>query len=190
MAGNNASEIRIAGSGRILVADVGATAPADFTSPWTGWIDLGYTTGDGVTFSKKDKLDPVETWQAVSPVRLVYSDRDLTLKFALMQFNEATLPFFMGGGQTNTEASVGTDVYSYHLADGPGPDERALALEFTDNGEVTYRFIVPRGQVTASDDIKFARKAASTLGITFTALSPGDGSPLATFLMKDAAYAS
>ena len=33
-----------------------------------------------------------------------------------------------------------------------------------------------------------ARKAAAQLGVTFTALSPGDGQALATFVMKDAAY--
>ncbi|CAM5728568.1 hypothetical protein SFUMM280S_06370 [Streptomyces fumanus] len=104
MAGTNTSEIRIAGAGRLFIAAPGTAIPETFTDAdtagdWgTDWKDLGYTSGDGVTFSKKDKLEPVDVWQVVSPVHFVYSDRDLTLKFSLLQFNEETLPFFMGGG--------------------------------------------------------------------------------------------
>jgi hypothetical protein len=187
---NNSSEIRIAGTGRILVASTPATLPADTTTQWDpAWTDLGFTSSDGVTFSKKDKLDPVDTWQAVSPVRFIYSDRDLTLKFTLLQFNATNLPLFMGGGLVTTA----TGVSSYSIADAPQPDERALGLEFSDtNGDgtsVTYRFVIPRGHVTASDDIKLARKGAAQLGITFTAMNNGT-EPLATFVMNDPAYSA
>ncbi|MFJ8000030.1 phage tail protein [Streptomyces sp. NPDC096310] len=188
---NDSSQIRIAGTGRLFVAAAGASAPANFATDWDPqvWKDLGYTSTDGVTFAKKDKLDPVETWQSVSPARFIYADRDLTLKFSMLQFNEATLPFFMGGDAV--EPAAGTEgVFSYAITDGPQFDERALGLEFTDGTDVTYRFVIPRGQVTASDDIKLARKAAALLGVTFTALAAKEGEPLATFLMKDPAYAS
>ena len=118
MAGNNTSEIRVAGSGRILVAAAGAAVPADFGTDWDPavWKDLGSTSTDGVTFSKKDKLDPVDTWQAVSPVRFIYSDRELTLKFSLMQFNEDTFPFFMGGGTVaQVDPTKYPGVYGYSL---------------------------------------------------------------------------
>ncbi|NML50348.1 phage tail protein [Streptomyces sp. R302] len=197
MAGNNASEIRVAGTGRILVAEVGAALPTTFTdnpaTDWgAGWTDLGYTSTDGVTFSKKDKLDPVETWQSISPARFVYADRDLTLKFSMLQFNEDTLPFFLGGKKTDfrNDATNNPGVYEFDVPDGPTFDERALGLEFTDGSAVTYRFVIPRGQVTATDDLKLARKAAAMLGVTFTALSPGEGQALATFVMKDGAYAA
>ncbi|MFD7918933.1 phage tail protein [Streptomyces sp. NPDC059740] len=195
MAGNNSNEIRIAGTGRILVAAVGAIAPTTFTDPATDWdskvwTDLGYTSTDGVTFSKKDKIDPVETWQAVSPARFVYSDRDLTLKFAMMQFNADTLPFFMGGDLPKPVGDGSGGVFSYEVPDGPQFDERALGLEFHDGTDITYRFVIPRGQVTASDDIKLVRKSAASLGVTFTALSSGDAQPLATFVMKDPSYAT
>ncbi|WP_097870331.1 phage tail tube protein [Streptomyces sp. rh34] len=194
MAGNNSSEIRVAGTGRILIADVNAPLPEVFSddpsADWgTGWTDLGYTSTDGVAFSKKDKLDPVETWQSISPARFVYADRDLTLKFSMLQFNEDTLPFFLGGAAADIRRdATKPDIVQFDVPDGPTFDERALGLEFTDGTAVTYRFVIPRGQVTATDDIKLARKAAAMLGVTFTALSPGDGQALATFVMKDAAY--
>ncbi|MFE6100706.1 phage tail protein [Streptomyces laurentii] len=199
MAGNNAAEIRVAGTGKLYVAKVGTKVPAFGTgtpsADWTDWTDLGLTTGDGVTFSKKDKLEAVDSWQSVSPVHYVYSARDLSLKFSMLQFNEETLPFFMGGGAVEQSPTGSTGTYKYEIAERPYVDVRALGLEFTDlpagsSTPVTYRFIIPRGQVTASDDIKLARKAASTLGITFSAMSNGDGAPLATFLMKDGQYAA
>ncbi|MFF9195464.1 phage tail protein [Streptomyces sp. NPDC014779] len=199
MAGNNAAEIRVAGTGKLFIADVGTAAPVfGATSPadtdWASWTNLGFTTGDGVTFSKKDKLEAVDSWQSVSPVHYIYSARDLSLKFSLLQFNEDTLKLFMGGGQVEKDGTP-ADTYKYEIAERPYVDTRALGLEFTDvkaggTTAVTYRFIIPRGQVTATDDIKLARKAASTLGITFSAMSNGDGKPLATFFMKDSQYAA
>ncbi|WP_395362583.1 phage tail protein [Streptomyces sp. YH02] len=197
MAGNNSSEIRVAGTGKLYVANVGTNAPAFGTgepsADWTGWTDLGFTTGDGVTFSKKDKLEPIDSWQSVSPIHYIYSARDLSLKFSMLQFNENTLPFFMGGGKVEADPAASTETFKYEIAERPYADARALGLEFTDvkagtTNAVTYRFIIPRGQVTASDDIKLARKAASTLGITFSAMSSADGKPLATFLMRDSQY--
>ncbi|MEU7038065.1 phage tail protein [Streptomyces sp. NPDC046237] len=197
MAGNNSAEIRVAGVGKLYVAKVGTAVPAfgagESSADWAGWTDLGFTTGDGVTFSKKDKLEAIDSWQSVSPIHYIYSARDLSLKFSMLQFNEDTLPFFMGGGKVEAEPAASTETYKYEIAERPYADARALGLEFTDvkaggTTAVTYRFIIPRGQVTASDDIKLARKAASTLGLTFSAMSNGDGKPLATFLMKDSQY--
>ncbi|MER5888541.1 phage tail protein [Streptomyces sp. NPDC001941] len=198
MAGNNSAEIRVAGSGKLYVAKSGTAVPAfgtDATLDWKDWTNLGFTTGDGVTFSKKDKLEAIDSWQSVSPVHYIYSARDLSLKFSLLQFNEDTLPFFMGGGKVDAEAAPATDTYRYEIAERPFADVRALGLEFTDvkaggTTAVTYRFIIPRGQVTATDDIKLNRKAASQLGVTFTAMSNGDGKPLASFLMKDSQYSA
>ncbi|MER5862346.1 phage tail protein [Kitasatospora sp. NPDC002040] len=188
MAGNNAAEIRVAGTGRILVAPVGTAAPVDTSVAWAaGWKDLGYTSPDGIKFTKKDKLDPVDTWQSVSPARFIYSDRDLTVKFALLQMNEDTLPFFMGGDAV-TETAAGSGIYKYDLASNPKFNEKALGIEFTDGNAVTYRFIVPRGQVTENEEIALTRTSAIKLGVTFTALAVDDTKPLASFLMKDPAY--
>ncbi|QFQ97805.1 phage tail protein [Streptomyces phaeolivaceus] len=188
MAGSNANEIRVAGTGRILVAPVGTTAPTDVTSAWgSGWKDLGYTSQDGIKLAKKDKLDPVETWQSVSPARFIYSDRDLTVKFQLLQLNEDTLPFFMGGDAV-AETTTGSGVYKYELAADPKFNEKALGIEFSDGTDITYRFVVSRGQVTETEELSLTRTASIKLGVTFTALAVDNTKPLATFLMKDPAY--
>ncbi|CAL9302756.1 MULTISPECIES: phage tail protein [unclassified Streptomyces] len=195
MPANNGNQIRVAGTGRILVATSGLTtspaAPKHTGDEWpAGWTELGYTSTDGIKFNKKDKIDPVDTWQSVSPARFIYSDRDLTVKFQLMQFNKDTLPFFMGGGSVSPVAITGvTDTYSYAMSAEPQKDERQLGIEFKDGADVVYRFVIPRGQVTETEEISLTRTGALKLGVTFTALAAEGSSTLATWLMKDKSYA-
>ncbi|GAA2356268.1 MULTISPECIES: phage tail protein [Streptomyces] len=189
MPGMNPNEIRVAGTGRILTAPLGTTVPADVSTAWAaGWKDLGYTTTDGIKFNKKDKIDPVDTWQSVSPARFVYSDRDLTVKFQLLQLNEDTLPFFFGGDAV-AETAAGSKVYRYELDAEPKKDERMLGVEFADGDVIKYRFILRRGQVTETEELQLTRTAAVRLGVTFTALAVDNDTPLATWLMNDPAFA-
>ncbi|MFF3098590.1 phage tail tube protein [Streptomyces cyaneofuscatus] len=193
MAGNNGSQIRVAGSGRILVAKAGPTGPASPAhtgDAWAdGWTELGYTTTDGIKFNKKDKIDPVDTWQSVSPARFIYSDRDLTVKFQLLQLNKDTLSFFMGGDTVTSVTGTGvSDTYQYKLASEPKQDERQLGIEFKDGADVTYRFIIPRGQVTETEEIALTRTGSLKLGVTFTALAAENSPTLATWIMKDKAF--
>src|SRR3954447_1868568 len=126
MAGLNASEIRVAGTGTNYVAPADNASPADFTKGWDApWTNLGYTTSDGVKFVKKDKLDPVDTWQSVAAIRYVFSDRDFSVKFSLLQLNSDTLQFFFSSPPP-TAAGV------YNIAAAPKVEERALGIEFSD----------------------------------------------------------
>ncbi|QCX80702.1 hypothetical protein C9F11_35595 [Streptomyces sp. YIM 121038] len=189
MPGMNPNEIRVAGTGRILTAPLGTAIPADVTANWAaGWRDLGYTSTDGIRFNKKDKIDPVDTWQSVSPARFVYSDRDLTVKFALLQLNEDTLPFFFGGDGV-TETAEGSKLYTYKVAAEPRKDERMLGVEFSDGDVIKYRFTIARGQVTETEELQLTRTASVKLGITFTALAVDNTAALATWVMNDPAFA-
>ncbi|NYI05248.1 phage tail tube protein [Allostreptomyces psammosilenae] len=188
MAGFNPNEIRVAGTGRVLVAPLSSAAPTDTATQWgSAWKDLGYTTTDGIKFTKKDKIDPVDTWQSVSPVRFVYADRELTLKFSLLQFNEDTLPFVFGGDAV-TETPAESGVFTYEIANNPKFDERMLGIEFSEGDAITYRFVIHRGQVTDTDEVQLTRTAATKLGLTFTALSVDNNAPLATWIMSDPNY--
>ncbi|MGW1754520.1 phage tail tube protein [Streptomyces mirabilis] len=197
MATNNGKEIRVAGTGRVLVAPAGTTAPVKSDDAWpAGWVELGYTSTDGIKLNKKDKIDPVDTWQSASPARFIYSDRDLTVKFQLLQMNKSTLSFFMGIPATNiAQTSVGgtavVDTYEFLVPSTPAKDERALGIEFTDGTDAVYRFILPRGQVTETEELGFTRTGSVKLGVTFTALEAETvNRELAKWIMKDKAYAA
>lgn len=189
MAGMNPNQIRVAGNGRILVAPVGTDAPTDTASAWgAGWVDVGYTSSDGVKFGRSEKTTQIDTWQSVGPARFIYEDRDMTVKFSMLQFNPDTLPLYFGGGEVR-ETSTGSGVYQYDVLSDPIPDERALGLEFTDGEDVVYRFILPRGQVTDTDEVEMNRKGSLKLGVTFTAMAVDSTRPLATWLVKDSDFA-
>jgi|tagenome__1003787_1003787.scaffolds.fasta_scaffold20944193_3 hypothetical protein len=179
----NASEIRVAGTGRVLFAPPNTPPPANFTTDWAApWADLGYTSAEGVKLVKKDKLDPIDTWQTVAAIRYVYGDRDLSVKFVLLQVNADTLPFFFGGGAL---ASAG-DGLAYEIAAAPQVTEHALAVEFRDGPTIMHRFVITRGLVTETDEMTLSRTAAVKLGLTFTALTPINtrSEPLALWTMN------
>lgn len=181
----NANEIRVAGTGRVLVAPAHTEPPADFLTDWASppWLDLGYTTSDGVKFTKKDKLDPVDTWQSVAAIRYVYSDRDLSVKFSLLQVNMDTLAFFFGRPLSSPTG------LTFEIAASPRVDERALGIEFRDGPTITHRFVIHRGVVTETDEMSITRTSPIKLGVTFTALTPmrTGFEPLAVWSMNQTA---
>ena len=194
MAGFKNTEIRIAGTGNVWWAPAGTTTKdtAALASPW---VNLGFTSSDGVKFNKKDKNDPVDTWQSMAPARFMLSDRDLTLKFQLLQINKDTFPFYLGlpsasvvssGSQTETTAQ------KIDITGAPGgQDQRALAIDFADNNgtkDLRYRLVIPYGAVSEVEELSLTRTGAVKLGVTFTALSGDDATkPLATWLVNDPA---
>ncbi|WP_328670525.1 phage tail tube protein [Streptomyces sp. NBC_00328] len=194
MAGFKNTEIRIAGAGNVWWAPAGTTVK-ETTALASPWVNLGFTSSDGVKFNKKDKNDPVDTWQSMAPARFVLSDRDLTLKFQLMQINKDTFPFYLGlpstsvvtaGSQTETTAQ------KIDIGGMPGgQDQRALAIDFADNNgtkDLRYRLVIPYGAVSEVEELSLSRTGAVRLGVTFTALSGDDPTkPMATWLVNDPA---
>ena len=194
MAGFKNTEIRIAGTGNVWWAPAGTTTKdtAALASPW---VNLGFTTSDGVKFNKKDKNDPVDTWQSMAPARFMLSDRDLTLKFQLLQINKDTFPFYLGLPSSSVVASgsqTETTAQKIDITGAPGgQDQRALAIDFADNNgakDLRYRLVIPYGAVSEVEELSLTRTGAVKLGVTFTALSGDDATkPLATWLVNDPA---
>ncbi|GAA3770658.1 phage tail tube protein [Streptomyces chiangmaiensis] len=195
MAGFKNSEVRIAGTGNVWVAPAGTAAPKETTALATPWVNLGFTSSDGVKFNKKDKNDPVDTWQSMAPARFMLSDRDLTVKFQLLQMNKDTFPFYLGLASTSivtAGSTAETTAQKIDITGAPGgQDQRALAIDFADNNgtkDLRYRLVIPNGAVSEVEELSLTRTGAVKLGITFTALS-GDTptNPLATWLVNDPA---
>lgn len=161
-----ADEVFIAGGGHVYVADVGATEPTDTTTPWDGdWVELGYTTDDGVTITPGQTITDVPAWQSRYPVRRIVTAETFEAAFSLLQWNQDTLSLTFRGGTW-----VG-DVYT------PGAagvvDERALGIEAID-GDKIARIVIPRGMVTDVGGINMTRTGGNPIPITFSALASDD----------------
>lgn len=189
MAGLNATEIRVAGTGRVLVAPKNTPGPGDVTSEWPAeWEDLGFTSEDGVEFEQDDKVEPVPVWQSVAPVRFIYEERALNVKFELMQLNQRTVPIYFGGGAvTNVDGNI-----QIAIPAAPRPAEMAVGIEFTDDGgdgqtQVVHRFLMPRAVVTEAEEAVLTGTDAVKLPVKFTAMTPDtpELGPLAVWHMRD-----
>lgn len=187
----DASQIRVAGRGRVLVAPKGSTVPTDTSTAWdAAWLDLGFTDEKGVTLSKKDTKTAIKAWQSITPVRYIITDRDLHAMFVMEQWNKNTLALWSGEGPGAVGAN-GAVSGEYKLSFSPSPaiDERMLGIEWVDTDNiVTNRLYFARGAVTDTADVPITRGAIN-LGVTYQVMAIDGSTAMGTLLMKDPAMA-
>jgi hypothetical protein len=160
-------QIVVGANGTIRVAPPATADPADVSAAWpAGWVDLGYTSEDGVTFTDARTLEAIPVWQLLYPARRVVTERDATVAFTLRQFSRDQVVFAFGGGDIVEDPPAASGNFRYTP---PAPeviDERRLGVEWLD-GDKTFRLILPRGIVTENVETKIVRTAATDLPITF-----------------------
>lgn len=183
--GKDVDEIVVGANGTVWVAPVGTAAPADESAaPGAGWVDLGFTSEDGVTLSDAKTFERIPVWQLFYAARIIVTERDLNLSFNLRQWSGVKVKLAFGGGEV-TEPTSGKFKYTP-----PSPadiDERALLLDWSD-GTKKYRLVQPRGMVTEAVETNLVRTAAADLPITFGLLGT-DGVDPWYLLTNDPAFA-
>ena len=167
--GLEATEVRVAGAGHVYVAPAGTALPEDLGALPVDFVDLGYVTTDGCTFTLNRETTNVDAWQG-SKLRVLVTDDPVSVKFALMQSNADTFEVAFGGGEV-TEPSPG--VYKYSPPAKGENAERVLVIDGID-GDVTYRFVFARVQIEDSVEFALSRTAATTYPIPFGVLDNGD----------------
>lgn len=172
----DADSIVIAGNGSVQVAPVGTTMPTDIaTALPAAWIDLGYVSEDGATFSDEKTKEPIPVWQSFYPVKYVVSDATASLSFVLRQWDADTVPLAFGGGAVTAIAGP-PQVFRYDPPEPEVIDERAVVLEWTAD-DSTFRLIIPRVMVTEGVETQLVRTAASDLPITLGVLGTSGVKP-------------
>src|SRR4051812_23276958 len=180
---NSSDELVVGNSGEVYVAPVGTALPTTPTASLNAaFIGLGYLTEDGVTLTTTPEVTDTNAWQSRQAVRREFTSQEFQAAFALMQWNEETVPLAFGGGAITNAGGV----YKYTFpAAGDALDERSLVIDFQD-GSRNGRVVIPRGNVTDSVETQFQRTNAAVLPITFKALQPTDGSAIGYILFDDA----
>lgn len=160
-------EVRVAPFGHVYVAPVGTAAPTDVTSPFdAAWQELGYLDEEGVGITPSTDVSDILAWQSLLPVKTSLTGLDLTLEFNLIQVNQHTSALYFFGETWAVSGGVAT----LEMSSNPALDERALAVEWTDDASNTNRLIVGRGLVTDRAQMSLRRSEATAFGITFRAL--------------------
>lgn len=189
MAWNDPSELVVAGSGEAYVAPVGTALPSNESSALnSAYVGLGYHTEDGASISVQTETQGFKGWQSLHDLRKERQTQLIRVTFALLQWNDATLPFAFGGGEV---VDLGSGHFRYDPPeDTDDLDERSLILDFSD-GSRQNRLVIKRGNVVDAVETQLARNVSSALPIAFEALAPTDGSlPWNLYSNDSAAYAT
>lgn len=171
---NSAEETWVAGNGQVYIADVGATRPADATTTPdpSEWIGLGYHTEDGAKTNQAIETNEFGAWQSEDPIRRTRKSSSFQIGYALLQWNESTLPFAKGGGKV---VEVKSEQFRYTPpTESDALEEKALLLD-VDDGERRARFYIPRGTVTDQGENVFNSDSMASLEVMFKALKPEGG---------------
>ncbi len=178
-----AEEITVALTGSVNIAPYtdDLELPEDMGTLDDAFIDMGYTTEDGVTFNAVPNVEDIMAWQKATPVRRIVTSREVTIGYTLEQLNLDTFAHAFGGGEW-TEPTAG--VYRYDPpADADPLAEYACVIDFED-GNRKGRFVMIRGTVNDAVETNLVRNNAAMLPVSIAGLTP-DGEPSPWYFLSD-----
>lgn len=182
---NQSSSVVVGGDGHVWVAPTATAAPTNTaTALNAAFVDLGYCSEDGATFSDGKETVDIMAWQSFTPIKKLISTRTVTVSFVLRQWSQPTLEFALGG-----DVVVNAAEFKYTPPAASFIDERSLVLEWFDGDDI-FRLYIPKGIVTETVETNIARTAAADLPITFTALDPGAGAKTYTLFTDKSSMAA
>lgn len=172
--------IRKARDGSVFVAPISATsittlttgAGAALSALPAGYEDLGWTTTDGVTYSRETETSDVQSFGSVEPTRSDVTRDTITMAVAAQETKRLSLELYTGADLTDVEAAVTTGEYAIEKPARPGfRYYRVLGL-FVDDGDAGEIYVaryMPRARVTEFGEQQFTDgDEAITFPLTFT----------------------
>lgn len=179
----DAAELHVASDGSVEAAAVGTSMPSTPTGSSSAFLDLGFMTEDGVTFTETPTVEDINAWQSPDPIRRLVTTRSITAAFSAQQVNQENFLFAFGGGSWSSPSS---GVYRYTP---PAPSdalaESALLIRSQD-GTKNNQYEIYRGNITEAVESQLQRSAPQQLPVTFSALTPAGGGASWGFLTDDA----
>lgn len=174
--------IRKALFGSVFYADLDATAPTAETlfNPSTGelqalaadWGDVGYLTGDGVTFGRAMESADTESWQATEPTRSDPVSDVSNAQFVMQETNPYSVALYEGIPLTDL-GEIGEAWEWDKPANAVMPERRLLFV--SQDGDVaagTDIYVVrlfPRGKVVETEDQQENKSQETQRGVTVQA---------------------
>lgn len=191
MSWNNADELVVASNGQVYFGEVGTTLPQPGDDPTAALdaalVGAGYITEDGASLSVGSEIVDIMGWQSRQALRREKTSQEIQFSFAFQQWNENNVPFAFGGG---TVVDEGGGLFSYSFPEETDAlDERCLVVDAQD-GDINYRFVFPRGNVTDAVETQFQRGSSSQLPIAFKILQPEAGGTPGWFLTDHPGFAT
>lgn len=186
----NSDQIKVAAKGGLYLArfDDAPTLPTDLTSALdAAFSEVGYSSDDGVMFTKSEATEDVNVWQKQTPARKIVTSRDFSVATSLVQWDRDNVAVAMGGGEWS-EPKPG--VFRFDPPADYDPLTDWVAVIETVDGDRIDRYVVEKCNITGDVETQAVRNAAQLLPITLSALTP-DGKDRPWFYLSndEAAYA-
>lgn len=151
MAINDTSTL-VVKTGRFYVAEIGTAAPTglDPTSLETaGWEQMGHTSLEDILAWATEGGETTTLGSLQSPsLRQTTSARTESFTTTLLQWDEATLPFYFGN---NMELISGSEIF-LGVKSSPEPVRKAFLVVFED-GQNRFPVYAPAASITRGDDL-------------------------------------
>lgn len=146
-------QIVVAGTGTLYLAPYGTALPAN--PPTTAvretlnaaFIDMGYTSEDGVALTDGVEVNDINAWQSQYPVRRVVAGYTGKVAFTLIQWSKDIWEQVFHGVVTEPVADT---VHLFTPTRDGVVAEKSLVLD-VDDGATQYRFVFPK--VSLSGDL-------------------------------------
>lgn len=155
-------------TGAILDAPVGTSLPESATAQLDGkFSSSGYVDKDGVTVAIDRSTTEIPDW-SLKTIREVLEKFKATLSWSESQMSKESLGHAFGEGCVHVEkatAAHGERIKLDVMAE--LPPVRSWVVNLKD-GKARMRIVVPLGQVTSVDELKFVANDAVKLPITLT----------------------
>lgn len=169
---------------KVYLAPVGTVAPVDATTaPGAGWIDVGYTTPDSLSFSTDPQFEEIQTAQSDFPVRRFQTSDSASLNVDLLEWSGANFKAVYGGG---TVSSPAVGVYKF-VPPRIGDRTETAAMIDVNDGTKKYRYIFPRVIQVEGVENQLSKGAQSTLPLRLSVLG-ADATDAWYMLSSDAAF--
>lgn len=181
----NASNITIPGQFRMYVAPVGTGAPADVAAALgASWVEVGYTTEDGSSFTTDPNFEEVRSHQSDYPTRLLKTGDQATVAAVLQEFSKANFVTAFGGGTVTT---ISAGQYRYDPPATGVSVPVACIMEVVD-GAKSYRVVVPKARARSGVDLNLNKTSEAGLPVELTVEGASGVSPWYV-LTNDPAFA-
>ena len=158
-----ASNVRVAITGALSKGATSEAAPTGTAGTLTGFTDLGAISEDGVALALNDEGDatPLKIWQDGATVRTLRStsEDNPTLSLTLVETSKEVIETFFGVTVTQTVTEGSFEFKTQNRT------ASSYVLDVVDGAEL-IRIYVPRGVVSAVEEISLVNTEAIGYGIT------------------------
>lgn len=139
-------------TGRFYVAEVGTEQPEDLTPAAlesAGWEQMGHTSLEDILSWATEGGESTTLGSLQSPsLRNTVSARTESFTTTLLQWDEATLPFYFGA---NMELIEGSAIWR-KVKSNPAPVKKAFLVVFED-GQARFPVYAPSAEIGRGDDL-------------------------------------